>query len=70
MKLTPNDLDKWRIIPRLLMLFYMIVFYQTVHWFMALEDPTMSQAGFLTAIIGAGAAWFGLYVGGKVNAPK
>ena len=48
----------------------MIVFYQTVHWFMALEDPNMAQAGFLTAIIGAGAAWFGLYVGGKVNAPK
>lgn len=70
MKLTPNDLDKWRIIPRLLILCYMIVFYQTVHWFMALEDPNMAQAGFLTAIIGAGAAWFGLYVGGKVNAPK
>ena len=70
MKLTPNDLDKWRIIPRLLILCYMIVFYQTVHWFMLLEEPNMAQAGFLTALIGAGAAWFGLYVGGKVNAPK
>ena len=63
--ITPAQLNRWRIIPRLLMLFYMIVFYQTTTWFMDLDDPNMSQAGFVSAIVGAGAAWFGLYVNSK-----
>ena len=71
MKLKPQTLDAWRIIPRLLILFYMIVFYNTTNWFMSLEDPSNAQAGFVSTIVGAGAAWFGLYVGsGKSNKEK
>jgi hypothetical protein len=29
---------------------------------MALEVPNMAQSGFVSVIVGAGAAWFGLYV--------
>jgi len=29
---------------------------------MELPDPTNAQAGFVSVIVGAGAAWFGLYV--------
>jgi hypothetical protein len=67
MKLTPNNLDAWRIIPRLLILFYMVVFYNSTQWFMGLEDPSNAQAGFISTIVGAGAAWFGLYVGSSKN---
>lgn len=73
MKLTPNHLDRWRIIPRLLILTYMIVFYQVTVWFMALPEPNNAQAGFVSVIVGAGAAWFGLYVNSKttpVEKPK
>jgi len=70
MKITPQSLDSWRIIPRLLILFYMICFYNSTQWFMALQDPTNAQAGFVSTIVGAGAAWFGLYVSGKSNASK
>tara|TARA_R100000734_G_C3318214_1_gene112147 strand:- start:3095 stop:3289 length:195 start_codon:yes stop_codon:yes gene_type:complete len=45
----------------------MIVFYQTTQWFMGLEDPNNAQAGFVSVIIGAGAAWFGLYVNSKTT---
>jgi hypothetical protein len=31
-------------------------------WFMALPDPSMAQSGLISVVIGAGAAWFGLYV--------
>jgi len=62
MKLTPQHLDSWRIIPRLLILSYMFAFYDATQWFMGLEDPTNAQAGFVSTIVGAGAAWFGLYV--------
>ena len=62
--ITPEGLSAWRIIPRLLILSYMIVFYQTCNWFMSLPDPNNAQAGFVSVVVGAGAAWFGIYVNG------
>ena len=62
-KVSASSVDKWRIVPRLLMLMYGIAFYQCMTWFMALDDPTLAQAGFVSTLVGAGAAWFGLYVG-------
>ena len=56
-------LDKFRAIPRLIMLAYIYAFYQSTTWFMALPDPTNAQAAFISTIVGAGAAFFGLYVG-------
>jgi len=32
---------------------------------MALSEPNNAQAGFVSVVVGAGAAWFGLYVNGK-----
>ena len=31
---------------------------------MAMPDPNNAQAGFVSVIVGAGAAWFGIYVNG------
>ena len=56
-------LDKFRVIPRLVMLSYIYAFYKSVTWFMQLPDPTNSQAMYISTIVGAGAAFFGLYVG-------
>ena len=56
-------LDKFRVIPRLVMFAYIYAFYQSVTWFMQLPDPTNAQAMFISTIVGAGAAFFGLYVG-------
>lgn len=60
---TAGFLDRLRVIPRLLMLAYCWVFYSSTSWFMSLADPTNSQAAFISTIVGAGAAFFGLYVG-------
>ena len=60
---TAGVLDKFRAIPRLIMLAYIYAFYSTTVWFMALSDPTNAQAAFVSTIVGAGAAFFGLYVG-------
>ena len=69
--ITPEGLSAWRIIPRLLILSYMVVFYQTCNWFMQLLDPNNAQVGFVSVVVGAGAAWFGLYVNGnKASIPK
>ena len=58
-----GQLDRFRVIPRLIMLAYIYAFYSSTTWFMALSDPTNAQAAFISTIVGAGAAFFGLYVG-------
>jgi hypothetical protein len=60
---TAGIMDKFRLIPRLIMLAYIYAFYTSVSWFMGLSDPTNAQAMFISTIVGAGAAFFGLYVG-------
>ena len=57
--------DKWRGFPRLLISLYGLMFYKSAMWFMTLPDPTSAQSAFVSVIVGAGAAWFGLYVGNK-----
>ena len=58
-----EQLDRFREIPRLIMIAYIYAFYTATTWFMALPDPTNAQAAFISTIVGAGAAFFGLYVG-------
>ena len=60
---TAGMMDKFRVIPRMVMLAYIFAFYTSVKWFMGLTDPTNAQAMFISTIVGAGAAFFGLYVG-------
>ena len=60
---TAGVIDKFRLIPRLIMLAYIYAFYSSTIWYMALSDPTNAQAAFISTIVGAGAAFFGLYVG-------
>jgi len=60
---TAGLLDKFRVIPRLIMLAYIYAFYASTTWFMALSEPSNAQAAFISTIVGAGAAFFGLYVG-------
>ena len=60
---TAGILDKFRLIPRLIMLAYIYAFYKSITWFMTLTDPSNAQAMFISTIVGAGAAFFGLYVG-------
>ena len=57
--------DKWRVFPRILITLYGVMFYKTCDWFMTLPDPPNSQSAFVSIIVGAGAAWFGLYIGKK-----
>ena len=60
---TAGMLDKFRVIPRLMMLAYCWAFYSSIQWFMELPTPTNAQAMFISTIVGACAAFFGLYVG-------
>ena len=56
-------IDAWRIFPRAFLSVYIFLLYYATMWFMGLEDPTLEQSGLISIIVGAGAAWFGLYAG-------
>ena len=55
--------DAWRIFPRIFITTYIYLLYTVVVWYMNLADPTMEQSGLVSVVVGAGAAWFGLYAG-------
>ncbi len=62
MMLTPELVNRWRVIPRIAMLFYFSLVWKTSSWFMELATPTAEQAAFATGVVGAAAVWFGFYV--------
>ena len=63
-------LNTLRLFPRLFIVTYIYLFHNVVQWFMALENPNTQQAGLVSIVVGAGAAWFGLYVNSTGSASK
>ena len=55
--------DQWRIFPRVVITTYIYLLYKVVIWYMDLAAPSMEQSGLVSVVVGAGAAWFGLYTG-------
>ena len=62
-----NMIDAYRIFPRAFLSVYIYLLYFCTMWFMALEAPTFEQSGLISIVVGAGAAWFGLYAGTSKN---
>jgi hypothetical protein len=56
-------IDAWRIFPRMFLTVYIVLLYKCTIWFMDLPAPTFEQSGLISIVVGAGAAWFGLYAG-------
>jgi hypothetical protein len=55
-------IDSFRPWSKAFLTVYLILLYNSTMWFMALPEPSVSQMGLISTIVGAGAAWFGLYV--------
>ena len=56
-----RTIDAWRIWPRAFLTVYIVLVYYAAMWFMELPEPSMEQSGLISVVVGAGAAWFGLY---------
>jgi hypothetical protein len=61
--MSPDQLNSWRVIPRLLMLAMLVMTYRVVEWFMGLSEPTLEQAGLVSVMTGALTGAFGLFLG-------
>ena len=60
--ITPENFDKWRIVPRLLTLLFGIQVWKVGEWAMSLTDPTTQQIAFVSVVFSSVPVWFGLYV--------
>lgn len=67
---TPDEIDRWRVMPRLLVALYGYICHDVYVWFIGLSDPTANQMAFATAIWGGAAVWFGFYVNSGPNSGK
>jgi hypothetical protein len=60
---------KWKILPRFMMLVMTLMSWRCAEWFMSLEDPTAPQSAFVSVVMGAMTGAFGVWMSneGKNN---
>lgn len=61
--MTPENLDKWRIIPRLLMMALTFMTFKAVMWFMTLPVPTLEQTTLVSVMSATLTGAFGMFLG-------
>jgi hypothetical protein len=63
--ITPEGLDRWRILPRLLMITMLVMTYRVVEWFMQIpaDQVSIPQSALVSVMTGALTGAFGLYLG-------
>lgn len=61
--MTPENLDKWRIVPRIMMLALTVLTYKAVMWFMTLTTPTLEQTTLVSVMSATLTGAFGMFLG-------
>lgn len=57
-----DQLNRFRFIPRLLVIGYSVLFYEVAHWFMTLPEPNNAQSAFISVMSATFAAVLKFYV--------
>ncbi len=57
-----DRINLYRVFPRIFSIFYLLITYEVTAWFMMLESPSNAQAGMVSIVVGAAAAFFRFYV--------
>jgi hypothetical protein len=60
--ISPEQFDKWRVVPRILIAAYGYMCFKITIWYMSMPDPSAEQTAFVSVVWGASAAWFNFYV--------
>lgn len=56
-------IDEYKVMPRLMMLAVTVLTYQSVHWYMGLDNPSVQQSGLVSVCMGALTGCFGIWMG-------
>ncbi|MFQ5335163.1 MAG: hypothetical protein ACE5DN_03715 [Flavobacteriales bacterium] len=49
--MTPDDINKWRVVPRLMALASVVLGLEITHWYITLEAATKEQTAFASTVI-------------------
>jgi hypothetical protein len=63
--MTPQTLDKWKILPRLMMLVMTGVYIRCIEWALSQPDLSTQQAGLISVITGAMTGSFAIWMGSE-----
>tara|TARA_B100001250_G_C19717538_1_gene752254 strand:- start:96 stop:335 length:240 start_codon:yes stop_codon:yes gene_type:complete len=63
--MTPEMLDRWRILPRLMMLTMTGVYIRCIEWALSQPDLSTAQAGLVSVITGAMTGSFAIWMGAE-----
>ena len=63
--MTPETLDRWRILPRLMMLVMTGVYIRCIEWALSQPELTTQQAGLISVITGAMTGSFAIWMGAE-----
>ena len=63
--MSAEQVLKWKILPRLMMIVMTLMSWRCAEWFMRLEDPTAAQSAFVSVVMGAMTGAFGIWMGGE-----
>ena len=58
-----SAIDSWRIFPRIFVVVYIYLMYESVMWFMLLPEPNIEQSALVSVVVGAMGVVFGVYSG-------
>ena len=58
-----SAIDSWRIFPRIFVVVYIYLMYESVMWFMLLPKPNIEQSALVSVVVGAMGVVFGVYSG-------
>ena len=68
--MTPETLDRWRILPRLMMLVMTGVYIRCIEWALSQPELTTQQAGLISVITGAMTGSFAIWMGAEKAEPR
>ena len=67
--MTPEMLDRWRILPRLMMLTMTGVYIRCIEWALSQRELTSQQAGLIAVITGAMTGSFAIWMNAEKSEP-
>tara|TARA_B100000900_G_C20102061_1_gene522344 strand:+ start:51 stop:278 length:228 start_codon:yes stop_codon:yes gene_type:complete len=60
--MTPENLDKWKIVPRLMMLVMTGVYIRCIEWALSQPELSTQEAGLISVVTGAMTGSLGLFL--------
>ncbi len=63
-------IDNYKIFPRLMMGVVTVLTYQSVHWYMTLDNPTIQQSGLVSVCAGMFTGCFGIWINADTKQTK